>query len=850
MRRLSFLLLTLCLAALHSPAKAAVMPGQAVVAKDGQALMQVTIGAAPSARVQAVAKVLATYLESISGAEFKVQAGDGKSGLAVGLPADFPALDLAGEFDAKVIERREEYKLQAHGAGVLLIGATDMAVEHAVWDFLYRFGYRQFFPGKNWEVVPSSKTLETAVNVKEQPDWYMRRIWWTYGTWDENKVRNAAWNSKNRATAGFDLNTGHAYGGIIAANKKEFAAHPEYYALVNGERKINEQAKFCISNPGLRKLVVDHELRAFEKNPTADSVSVDPSDGGNWCECAECAKMGSISDRVTILANEVAEAVNAKFAKEHGEKFVGFYAYNMHSPPPMVKVHPSVIVSAATAFTKGQGVNNIIDGWQKQGARMLGMREYYSIIHWDQDLPGQARAGNVRGLADGIVKFYEKGARFMSAESSDNWGPNGLGYYIASRVLWDTKEANRVEEIIEDFYERAFGPAKAPMREFYNLYTAGKAPLISDDLVGRMYRQLDAALKLSDDPAITARINDLLIYTRYVDLYADYTGATGAERQKFYEATIRHAYRTRNTQMLHSLAIYRTRFRDPSVKTPTEAMWQSPERDKKGNPVNPWKSSEPFTEPEFKTILATGIAGHALLAFEPKQFTEELVKVDALKFPDTPTGMPASRQSRGLRRYYTWIDTAPTTLKFKVTNGLIVKYRDRGNAKIRLYPAEEAEGLAVAEVAAPPDGETRDIELTTTHTGLHYVEMTDGMDSSKIEWPEGRPMTLQVSFGPRYDYDTQTLYFYVPKGTKFIGGYAADIAGKLVGPDGKDAFQFDPKAGYFQAAVPAGQDGKLWSYVGDWHKARLMFMTVPPYLARNARELMLPREVVEADAEK
>ncbi len=29
----------------------------------------------------------------------------------------------------------------------------------------------------------------------------------------------------------------------------------------------------------------------------------------------------------------------------------------------------------------------------------------------------------------------------MSAESSDNWGPNGLGYYPAARMLWDVDEA-------------------------------------------------------------------------------------------------------------------------------------------------------------------------------------------------------------------------------------------------------------------------------------------------------------------------------------------------------------------------------------------------------------------------
>ncbi|HVF09567.1 MAG TPA: DUF4838 domain-containing protein, partial [Abditibacteriaceae bacterium] len=494
--RVLLLMVCLSMAVLWPAAHAAAQPAEARLADDGRALMPIMVGAAASERVKSAAATLAAYLGRISGAQFEVRQGDGKSGLAVGVATDFPALALADKFKPQDITRREEYLLHSHATGVHLIGATEMAVEHAVWDLLYRLGYRQFFPGKNWEVVPTIKSLKIAVHAEEQPDWFVRRIWWTYGQWPENAAPNREWNSKNRATGGFDLNTGHAYGAIIAANKKEFDAHPEYFSLINGERKPGPQGKFCISNAGLRQLVTEHAIRHFEKNPGADSISVDPSDGGGWCECAECAKLGSVSNRVTILANQVAEAINAKFAKTHGEKFVGFYAYNFHSPPPTVRVHPNVIVSVATAFLKGGlSVDQIIEGWQKQGARMLGIREYFSIIHWDQDLPGRAKAANVRNLAASITNFHDKKARFMSAESSDNWGPNGLGYYVASRVLWDGKEAARVEAILDDFYTKAFGPAQAPLREYYGLFTGGKSPLLSDDLVGRMYRHVDAALK-------------------------------------------------------------------------------------------------------------------------------------------------------------------------------------------------------------------------------------------------------------------------------------------------------------------------------------------------------------------
>jgi hypothetical protein len=110
------------------------------------------------------------------------------------------------------------------------------------------------------------------------------------------------------------LHTGHAYGGIIRRNQEAFDQHPEYLALVNGERG---GSKFCISNEGLRELVVRDAVEQIRRNPQRDSVSLDPSDGGGWCECEACREMGNVSDRVVLLANEAAKAINQL---GHGKK--------------------------------------------------------------------------------------------------------------------------------------------------------------------------------------------------------------------------------------------------------------------------------------------------------------------------------------------------------------------------------------------------------------------------------------------------------------------------------------------------------------------------------------------------
>ena len=287
-----------------------------ILADKGKPLFDIVVSAAASEGTRSTAAVLADYLGRMSGAKYEVREGDGRSGIALGLAEEFPSLTLNVDLDPTNATKREDYLLRSHSQGVWLIGAGDLALRDGVWDFLYRLGYRQYFPGAKWEIIPQLSRLEIDVDSFEHPSYYSRRIWYGYGAWDYAKEPYRDWCEKNRCVQGIQLNTGHAYDGILSRNKSDFAAHPEYLGLVGGERK---STKFCIANPGLRQLVVDDALRQLAADPARQSVSVDPSDGGGWCECAECAKLGSVTDRALTLANSVATGKSA-FAKSLGNE--------------------------------------------------------------------------------------------------------------------------------------------------------------------------------------------------------------------------------------------------------------------------------------------------------------------------------------------------------------------------------------------------------------------------------------------------------------------------------------------------------------------------------------------------
>lgn len=554
------------LLALAAPVWAAAAPS-AALCRGGVPVVPIVIGARASERTRRAAEDLAASLGRVCGRSFTVETGDGSRGLALGTAEDFPGLGLASAFDAEEPMRREQYVLRSRAEGLIAVGATDAAVPDAAADLLYRVGWRKFFPGPSWEIVPRAPDLSLSVSVKTAPAFAARDVWYGWGTTDLNRPAFLEWERQNRLPGGFDLETGHAFDDIIARHKTEFDAHPEYLALVWGRRT---SSKLCLSNPAVRRLVADDVLDQFARDPRKESASIEPSDGDGWCECAACRALGSPSDRLVVLANEISR----RLEDGHPGKYVAFYAYNRHAPPPTNRVRERVIVSVATQFlAKGHTPEEYLEGWRRQGAKLLGLREYYGVFQWHRSLPARMRGGNLDYLAKSLPRFHALGVRLVSAESGEDWGANGLGYYAASRLLWDLSESSRVDKIREDFMDKAFGSAKAPMRRFYALIDGSRAldgTKIPAELVPGMYARLAEASAATRDPAVRARLDDLILYTRYVELYAAFDSSL-LGRQKAFDALVRHARRMRGRMMVHLLALEKYHpWKEPTMTIPSD----------------------------------------------------------------------------------------------------------------------------------------------------------------------------------------------------------------------------------------------------------------------------------------
>jgi hypothetical protein len=388
------------------------------------------------------------------------------------------------------------------------------------------------------------------------------------------------------------------------------------------------------------------------------------------------------------------------------------------------------------------------------------------------------------------------------------------------------------------------------MREFYRRLDGSQPHLEVADQVGRMFRSLQAAGKLADSPQARARLDDLLLYARYVDLYHRYAQAKGDDRQAAFEALVRHTYRMRRTMLVHAKALYRDLAgRDKSVRVPAEAAWSSPEG------KNPWKSSAPFAAEELARFMAEGIERYPLakLEFKPVAFSADLVGAGKLKLPEVPPGTFGA--GRGRQTFYTRVDAVPATIELQVTGGLIAHYRDRGNVRIGLTKlggasqTGERETLVAEDRSVPPDGKEHTVKLAVKESGLYRLTLDDGNDRTLMEWKSPLPLTIRSASDEPMNAtyaDPWLLYFYVPRGTKVIGLFGGEH-GEVRDSAGRPVFWLNGRPpNYYSVDVPDGEDGKLWSI--RYGRGSVRLLTVPPCFARSAAELLLPAEVVGKDA--
>lgn len=408
--------------------------------------------------------------------------------------------------------------IKSNGKGVVIIGNSQLAVEHGIFIYLESLGYRFYFPHPDWYIIPSNLSLFQKIDYVGQPSFGHRKIWYGYGTGSKKSEADYNfWFKANRQGGVLNASFGQAYDDIVYRNEAEFKKHPEWLFPQPAKGTIPSDPKFNIANEELVQFVIADVIKRIEKSKKEGTqdykmISLSPSDGPGVCNTPECQKYGSFTDRVFYLVNRVAKVVRQKYPGT----WIGAYAYSEFNTPPNIALEPNVFVGITTAFNgSNYSVDELVQLWSKK-AKVTGIYDYFSIYSWDQDVPGQSLAAMPATMINNIKKYYKMGAKGYEAESTTGWISKGLGHYLGAQLMWDIN-AN-TSRLRDDFFKLSFGKAAGAVQKLWKEFEKNPFTTPRQSDLAKWIDLCSIAEKQDNDKQVQARIFHIKSYLYYLTL--------------------------------------------------------------------------------------------------------------------------------------------------------------------------------------------------------------------------------------------------------------------------------------------------------------------------------------------
>ncbi len=783
----------------------------------------VVVPANASAQLKdSVADFLQT-LQSMTGAEFTTRASPDERGI------------LLAYSSSKEVPSDLSKRLQGHGDEAFILHSTDgerlwivANAEPGLVDGLYAYlrvlGARWLLPGENWTIIPPRPDIRLTIDQLDEPAFESRRFFGTGGfgkdpllpaggmqrLWD-------AWERRNSFGGSYAL-AGHTGEAFNQTHRAVLEAHPEYLALVGGKRSPwSPGAKLCVSNRDAVKLYVDDRLAELRRGPRY-AISVEPGDGGAFCECDRCRAIGSgsKSDQVFYLANQVAKAV----AKEFPGTYVSLYAYSDHAALPTFPLEPNVyVVVIPDAWQRtGLAADDLLRAWRQRQKGPLGVYTYWALPDWTNDQP----SFDWRSTPVERIRFWHSlGLKSAGIETSYSAGAMGLGLYLSSRLLWNPAVDDKA--LTDEFFRLAFGAAAAPMRRVFERWTGG----LKEIYLPLAFRDLVEARTLATAPEARKRIKDVEEYVEFLKLWDDYqnTAVGSPERRARTRSVVRWLYRIEGTAMVSSYRVQQLlvdRYeRDPVLR----AEFNPADGHAAG-----WQGATPPTDAEVLALMTEAQATSHPLDIQERGYSSKLVvlRAEQRAAPAAPGAL--------------WL-VGSTDVEFEVPPGrtslafdIVVKVGAHSAGDV--VSATSPDGAPIHNELIPSDGLHHQVSLPTRVPGRYRVHIEDQKALFLFTPPAGIPMALTAIVSPA---PCPPLYFFVPKGQRSLAFFAPsdtpiqlrDADGRLV-PTGTSRI--------VQVPVPEGQDGRVWSIgnIKSWVPLRML--NVPHSFALSPDAVLVPED--------
>ena len=499
--------LTVCVTSVHAA-------DLVLVAKDTPPAPIIVFKDAPP-RTRDAAVTLAEYIEKISGQKPAILDGEPQPlperAIWIGVQPVVKTLFPKSEFDFKhaeetlivanekhlVIAGRDRWNpahMEAKGRLAMKTGIQqEYGTANAVYSFVQeQLGVRWLWPGEE-DVIKHERIAIAPMERRYHPQIRARGGMLVRTSLGDNKESAAGlWARFQRVQLdSMDMNGGH---GFADWWEKYGAAHPDYFAAApDGSRTAvkprESNTKLCASNPKVWQQWLEDVSVEVRSNPLLRVINVSPNDSytSGHCTCANClawdhpdgekvewvfsgVKFQGVSqtDRDVRFANTLARMLKERFPDR--ELFVQLNAYGLARNPPIgIKPDDNVIISSVANFHM-----------RSPKERELPMQQHAGWSAKAKYLMWRPNLGSPAGLSWGMpdVAMTQAGEDFRFAADThclglyfdmfwQHWANQGPHYYALVHLAWNPQAD--VAAVMDDYYERGFGPAAADVKAYWQL---------------------------------------------------------------------------------------------------------------------------------------------------------------------------------------------------------------------------------------------------------------------------------------------------------------------------------------------------------------------------------------------
>ncbi|MEJ7693929.1 DUF4838 domain-containing protein [Daejeonella sp.] len=427
---------------------------QLVLVADAASSYSIVIPHNASVFEQKAAQVLQKYINEISGAQLPILTDKEK------LSVQEICIGRTNRGSGTENFVNEGFMIRTSGDRLLIYGTADRGSLYGVYHFLENYlGCRKFTADLKY--IPKQRSISIpSISDLQNPVLSLREVYYP----DQYDEEFRDWHKLHILEDKFGL-WGHSYYKLVPS-QQYFISHPEYYALVNGERS---DSQLCLSNAAVLDILTANLNKLILAQPDKLLRSVSQNDGFGYCTCSDCEaldnKYGGPQGSVINFANRVA----AKFP----DKTISTLAY-LYSAKPTVNLKPagnvSVLLSSInldrakpiSTNPRAESFRNDLKSWSDITKTLMVWDYVVQYTNYQSPFPNiQHLQGNMKYFAENNVSgIFVQGTEGTRGEFS------ALKTYLLAKAAW--APGADLQNYFDDFVKAYYGEAGQQIKQYIN----------------------------------------------------------------------------------------------------------------------------------------------------------------------------------------------------------------------------------------------------------------------------------------------------------------------------------------------------------------------------------------------